>query len=240
MPYGNPQACASGETRVLLVDQDPLVRRVVRDALRAGGISVVAEASAGMEAVGLAAQHQPDTVLMDVVLPELDGPTAIRRMVSASPLVRVIVFTASKETELAFAALKAGASGYLTKDLELSNLPRIIAAVANGEAAISRTFVSVLIDRLRSAPEGNIGLRPVRSPLTPREWEVLDLLCGGLTVEDVTDELVLSSETVRSHLQRAMRKLGVHSREAAIEAAGRLRGSAGGSGAWPGGGALAA
>jgi NarL family two-component system response regulator LiaR len=223
-------ARAGTTVRVLIVDRDPLVRRVIRDALAGHPISVVAEAGDGREAVQLASQHRPDVVLMDILLPELDGPTAIRRIVSASPLVRVVVFTAAKDADAGVTALKAGASGYVSKDVELSTMPRIIRAVARGEAAVSRDFVSVLIDRLRAAPEGNIGLRPVRSPLTPREWEVLDLLCAGFTMEEVTDTLVLSSETVRSHLQRAMRKLGVHSRGAALEAASRLRASAAAAG----------
>jgi two-component system, NarL family, response regulator LiaR len=225
MRYGDPPT-RPAVVRVLIVDQDPLVRRVVRDALRSASISVVGEAGDGREAVRLAFEHQPDVVLMDIVLPELDGPTAVRRIVSAAPPASVIVFTGAKDAELGITALKAGASGYVTKDVDLSALPRIISAVASGESAVSRDFVSVLIDRLRAAPEDNIGLRPVRSPLTPREWEVLDLLCAGFTMEDVTDSLVLSPETVRSHLQRAMRKLGVHSREAAIEMVHRLRGSA--------------
>jgi two-component system, NarL family, response regulator LiaR len=212
--------------RVLIVDQDPLVRRVARDALTGNGISVVAEAGDGPEAVVLASTYRPDVVLMDIVLPAFDGPATIRRIISASPLVRVIVFTSGKDSEAGITALKAGASGYVTKDVDLSTLPRIVGAVASGEAAVSRGFVAVLIDRLRAAPEGNHGLRPVRSPLTSREWEVLDLLSAGLTVEEVTDTLVLSSDTVRSHLQRAMRKLDVHSREAAIEAVRRLRASA--------------
>jgi NarL family two-component system response regulator LiaR len=208
MRQGEPvERAAAGAVRVLIVDQDPLVRRVVRDALAGQGIFVVAEAGDGSEAVQLASRHRPDVVLMDIVLPELDGPTAIRRIVSASPLVRVIVFTAAGDAQNGILALKAGASGYVTK--------------------VSRGFVSVLIDSLRAAPEGNRGLRPVRSPLTAREWEVLDLLSAGFTMEDVTDALVLSPETVRSHLQRAMRKLGVNSRNAAIEAVSRLRASAG-------------
>jgi two-component system, NarL family, response regulator LiaR len=217
---------SAARVRVLVLDQDPLVRRVVRDALTAGQVSVVAEAGDGSEAVDLAARHRPDVVLMDIVLPELDGPTVIRRIVSASPLVRVVVLTAAKDAQTGVTALKSGASGYVTKDLDLSALPRIVTAVARGEAAVSRAFVSVLIDRLRTAPEGNSGLRPVRSPLTPREWEVLDLLCAGLTMAEVTETLVLSPETVRSHLQRAMRKLGVNSRDAAMGAARELRASA--------------
>ena len=227
MRHGNSGARPAVAVRVLICDQDPLVRRVVRDALAGHSITVVAEAGDGREAVELASRHQPDVVLTDLVLPELDGPTAIRRIVSASPLVRVVVLTAAKDAETGITALKAGASGYVTKDVDLSTLPRIVAAVASGEPAVSRAFVSVLIDRLRAAPEGNAGLRPVRSPLTPREWEVLDLLCAGFTVDEVTDALVLSSETTRSHLQRAMRKLGVHSRDAALEAVRELRASAG-------------
>jgi NarL family two-component system response regulator LiaR len=212
--------------RVLIVDRDPLVRRVVRDAMAGHPISVVAETGDGREAVQLVCQHRPDVVLMDIVLPELDGPAVIRKIVSAVPHVRVVVFTAAAEADAGVTALKAGASGYVSKDVDVDTLPRIIGAVARGEAAVSRDFVSVLIDRLRAAPEGNVGLRPVRSPLTPREWEVLDLLCAGLTMDEITDTLVLSPETVRSHLQRSMRKLGVHSRDAALEAATRLRASA--------------
>src|SRR5262245_40512986 len=225
MPQGSPQTGAPG-VRVLIVDHDPLVRQVVRDALAGSGLSVVAEAADGREAVELAARHRPDVVLTDIVLPELDGPTAIRRIVSASPLVRVVVLTGAKDAQTGITALKAGASGFVNKELDLCSLPRIGAAVARGEAAVSRAFVSVLIDRLRTAPEGNVGLRPVRSPLTPREWEVLDLLCAGLSMEEVTETLVLSPETVRSHLQRAMRKLGVHSRGAAVDAVRELRASA--------------
>ena len=212
--------------RVLIVDQDPLVRRVVLETLTSGEISVVAEGADGLEAVRLASEHLPDVVLMDAILPKLDGPTAIRNIISASPLVRVVVFTAATEADVGISALRAGASGYVNKGVDLSALPRIIRAVADGEPAVARSFVSVMIDHLRAAPEGNIGLRPVRSALTAREWEVLDLLSSGLTTEEVTDALVVSSETVRSHLQRAMRKLGVHSKEAAIEAVRQVRATA--------------
>jgi NarL family two-component system response regulator LiaR len=228
-----PSLAQSIPLRVLIVDQDPLVRRILRDELAAGGLSVVAEASDGREAVQLAFQHQPDLVLMDIVLPEFDGPQTIRRIVTESPLVRVVVLARSEDAEAGITGLKAGASGFLTKDIELKTLPRVLAAVHAGEAAISRQFASLVIDRLRAAPEGGTGLRPVRSVLTPREWEVLDLLSTSLTVDEVADALVLSAETIRSHLKRAMRKLGVSRREEAFEAMHRLRGSAAGLG--PGG-----
>jgi DNA-binding NarL/FixJ family response regulator len=223
----NTAAGVVGRTvRVLIGDQDPLVRRVVRDALRVPWISIIGEAGDGREVVELARRHQPDVVLMDVVLPELDGPAVIRRIVSASPVVRVVMLTAADAEDAGIAGLKAGASGYVSKDTDLDSLPRIIQAVVRGEPAVSRSFVSVLIDRLRAAPEGHIGLRPVRSPLTSREWEVLDLLCIGLSDDEVADALVLSPETIRSHIQRSMRKLGVHSRSAAIDAVAELRASA--------------
>src|SRR3954464_8899463 len=109
MRQETPETSAA-RVRVLVVDQDPLVRRVVRDALAAGNVSVVAEAADGREAVDLAARHQPDVVLTDLMLPELDGPTAIRRIVSASPLVRVVVLTAANDAQTGITALKAGGS----------------------------------------------------------------------------------------------------------------------------------
>src|SRR3954454_16811666 len=112
MRQGQPDSRPAG-VRVVIVDQDPLVRGVVRDALAGTRVRVVAEAADGREAVALAARHQPDVVLTDILLPELDGPTAIRRIVSASPLVRVIVLTASKDVQTGITALKSGASGYV-------------------------------------------------------------------------------------------------------------------------------
>lgn len=223
---GNPSD-STPVVRVLIADHDPLVRRVVRDALRSPGITVVAEAVDGSEVVELALRLQPDVVLMDLLLPEVDGVTAIRRVVAGAPLTRVIVFTGRQDDDAGILGLKAGASGYVTKDVDLDALPRIVRAVSDGETAISRTFASVLLDRLRAAPEGNVGLRPVRSPLTAREWEVMDLLSSGFSMDEIAAKLVLSPETVNSHLKRAMRKLDVHSRRAAIEAVAQLRTRAG-------------
>src|SRR3954470_24622073 len=129
--------------RVLVVDQDPLVRRVVRDALAENGVSVVAEAGGGAEPILLASRHRPDVVLMDILLPALDGAIAIRRIIAATPLVRVVVFTAAKDADVGLTALQAAPSGYVTKDVGLSTLPRVVQAVASGEAAVSRGFVSV-------------------------------------------------------------------------------------------------
>ena len=119
--------------------------------------------------------------------------------------------------------LRAGAAGFLSKNMELASLPRALRGALEGEAAISRRLAMQLVQHYRTAPTGGMGLRPVRSKLTAREWEVLDLLTGGATTDDVARLLVLSNETVRSHLKNLYRKLEVRSREEAVEAAGRLR-----------------
>jgi DNA-binding NarL/FixJ family response regulator len=119
--------------------------------------------------------------------------------------------------------LRAGAAGFLSKDMELAALPRALRASIEGEAAISRRLAMQLVQHYRSAPTGGMGLRPVRSTLTDREWEVLDLISGGATTDDIARLLVLSTETVRSHLKNLYRKLEVRTREEAVEAANRLR-----------------
>ena len=116
-------------------------------------------------------------------------------------------------------ALAAGASGYLSKDLELDALPRAVAAVAAGEAAVSRRLTRHLVEHFREQPQ----LRPIKGPLTAREWEIVDLLAPDRTTVEIADTLVISAETVRTHVKSIMRKLGVHSRHEAPEAAERLR-----------------
>lgn len=212
-----------GRLRVLIVDDDPLARRVVRDALQDAGFVVPAEASDGREAVELALHYRPDIVLMDVVMGAIDGIAATRKILATAPEIHIVMLSISDDDELGVLALRAGASGYLTKDMDLSSLARTLHGVADGEAAISRAFTAKLIDRLRRLPEAGVGLRPVKSELTSREWEVLDLLCEGASTDGIGEELVLSPETVRSHIRNILRKLGVRSRGEAIERARGLR-----------------
>jgi two-component system, NarL family, response regulator LiaR len=129
----------------------------------------------------------------------------------------------SEDHELGLLGLRAGAAGYLSKEISLDALPRAVQGAHAGEAVISGHLSMRLIEHLRSVPEGGIGIRPVRSPLTPREWEVLDLLCAERGTEEIADELVLSVETIRSHIKNIMRKLGVRSRQEAIDLAEQLR-----------------
>jgi len=211
--------------RAVIADDDPFARRVVKDVLQAAGIVVIAEARNGRHAVELTLFYKPDVVVMDVVMPELDGIIATRQIRKAIPEQLVIVLTGAGEEdeELGLQALRAGASGFLSKDLEIDALPRALEAVRDGEAAISRKMTRMLIDRLRDTPTGSTGMRPVKSPLTAREWEVIDLLKAAKSTEQIADELVLSTETVRSHVKNILRKLGVRSREEAVVTADRMR-----------------
>ena len=210
--------------RVIVADDDPLARRMIRSALQDAGFVVVAEARNGREAVELTQYYGPDAVLMDVVMPELDGISATRRIIAERPDQLVILLTGADE-EIGLAGLQAGASGYLNKDVDIEALPRALRGAAAGEAAISRAMGTLLIEQLRRAPArpASNGLRPVRSSLTAREWEVLDLLCDGHSTDRMAEELFLSTETVRSHVKSIYRKLGVNSREQAVSEAERLR-----------------
>jgi two-component system, NarL family, response regulator LiaR len=211
--------------RAVIADDDPFARRVIKEVLEEAGILVIAVARNGREAVDLTLYHLPDVVVMDVVMPHLDGILATRQIRKELPNQLVIVLTGAGEEdhELGLQALRSGASGYLSKELELDALPRAVKAVRHGEAAISRRMTKSLIDRLRDAPSGSAGMRPVRSPLTPREWEVIDLLKEEKSTDGIADELVLSTETVRSHVKNILRKLDVRSREEAVLAADRMR-----------------
>ena len=209
--------------RALITDDDPLVRRLIRDTLQADNMTVIAEATTGREAVELALFYRPDVVVMDYMMPEMDGIEATRRIHDQDDSIRVVLLTGSDDEALGIRGLRAGASGFLSKDIDLDSLPRALRGSIDGEAAISRRLAMQLIRHFRSAPAGATGLRPVRSNLTGREWEVLDLLAGGASNQDIARELVLSAETVRTHLKNLYRKLGVQSRKEAVAAADRLR-----------------
>jgi NarL family two-component system response regulator LiaR len=196
---------------------------MIKEALQRAGLVVIAEAQNGRQAVELTRHYKPDVVLMDVVMPELDGIAATRRIVKDNPQQVIIILTTADDDEIGLLGLRAGASGFLAKDLDVDVLPQALRGALNGEAAISRKLGLRLVEQLRKAPEGRGGLRPVKSPLTPREWEVIDLLVERRTTDQIADQLVLSSETVRSHVKNILRKLGARSREEAVGIAQRMR-----------------
>ncbi len=224
---GSPQALQRPDTqplRVLIADDDALARRAIRGALDGHpGYEICGEAVSGMSAISLASTRRPDLIVMDVVMPELDGIAATRRILRAMPQAKVIVFSATTDEDLALLALRAGATGYLTKGTDLAALPRVLDRVSLGEAAIPRSLATRLVHQLRLGPEAGEGVRPVRSELTAREWEVLDLLCADRSTAEIAEELEMSVETVRSHVKHILRKLEVHSRAEAIKAAESLR-----------------
>jgi NarL family two-component system response regulator LiaR len=210
--------------RVIVADDDPFARRMIKESLQRAGVVVVAEAPDGRQAIELTLFYRPDVVLMDVLMPEIDGISATRQIVQEMPDQLIVMLTSSDEAEMGFVGLRAGAVGYLSKDVDVDVLPQALKGTLRGEAAISRRLSMQLIEQLRRAPEPSSGMRPVRSPLTAREWEVVDLLYQGLSTDEIAEALVLSHETVRSHIKNLMRKLGAKTRAEAVALAHRTRG----------------
>ncbi len=210
--------------RAVIADDDPFARRVIRDVLERAGVIVIAEARDGRQAVELTLHHLPDVVVMDVVMPGFDGIMATRQIRRQLPEQLIIVLTgAGSDDELGLLALRAGAGGFLSKEVEIEALPRALEGLRQGEAAISRTMTLGLIERLRETPTGSSGMRPVKSPLTAREWEVIDLLKASKTNDQIAGELVVSPETIRSHMKNILRKLKVRSRQEAVIVADEMR-----------------
>jgi DNA-binding NarL/FixJ family response regulator len=220
------EAPARERLRAVIADDDPYARRVIKDVLERAGVLVIAEARDGRQAVELTLHYLPDVVVMDVVMPELDGVMATRQIRRQLPEQLIIVLTGAASDdgdELGLVAVRAGAAGFLSKDLEIEALPRALEGLRQGEAAISRKMTRSLIERLREAPSGSSGMRPVKSPLTAREWEVIDLLKQSKTNDEIAAELVLSPETARSHVRNILRKLKVGSRQDAVAVTDKMR-----------------
>jgi two-component system, NarL family, response regulator LiaR len=207
------------------VDDDAYARRAVRDALERAGIAVVAEGASGVDAIDLAREHRPDVVLMDICMPGMDGVAATRRIVQEQPDQVVILVSGSQDEDLGVMGIRLGATGFVDKDVDVEVLPRIVLGAIHGEAVISRTLTRRLIDQIRLAPIAGDGFRPVHSPLTRREWEVLDLICQGKSTEEIAGAFVVSIETIRSHIKRILQKLGVNSRTEAVAVVRRIRGA---------------
>lgn len=201
--------------RVLLADDQALVRSGFRVLLEpAEDVEVVAEATDGAEAVAAARTHRADVVLMDIRMPGVDGLAATRRIAADDDLagVRVLILTTFEADEYVLEALRAGASGFLTKDVELVDLLHAIRVVARGDALLSPAITRRLISRVLAQPEQSTVDNSVLSVLTDREREVLALVGRGLSNEDIARELFLSPLTAKTHVSRAMTKLGARDR----------------------------
>lgn len=218
----------TGRTRTILSSTDPERLACGRRAVEAGGGTVVIAAVATWrEAAALASHYGPEVLLLDAGAGAGDArPDVLEPLAARRPETRVVVLCPADEEELALELLRRGA-WVVERGTGARALPRVVAAVLAGEPLVPRLLVARLVDAFRAHPAGGRGLRPVRSALTPREWEVLDALCAGGGTREIADALSISVETVRSHLKSTMRKLGVESRAAAIDVATELRSGGG-------------
>jgi DNA-binding NarL/FixJ family response regulator len=205
--------------RVLLVDDQALVRSGFRMILEArDDIDVVGEAENGREAIELAAVTSPDVILMDVRMPELDGVEATRRILGAGTGARVLMLTTFDLDEYVVQAIRAGASGFLLKDVRPAELVDAIRVVAAGDALLAPSVTRRLLDRFaRAVPDDQTP--PALDGLTERELEILRLVAQGLSNAEIAERLVVGETTVKTHVSAVLRKLGLRDRVQAVIAA---------------------
>ncbi|MFF2012383.1 response regulator [Streptomyces sp. NPDC058195] len=218
------------QTRVLLADDQTLVRTGFRMILGAGGIEVVAEAANGAEAVAAVRRTRPDVVLMDVRMPEMDGLEATRRILTdpradhsvrteEPPLPgrpRVIILTTFDLDRYVYAALSAGASGFLLKDVTPEQLVSAVRTVRTGDALLAPAITRRLVQRFTRHGSDTAGLHRDLASLTPRELEVLGLLARGLSNTELAARLHLAEATVKTHVARILAKLRLRDRVQAV------------------------
>ena len=205
-----------GAIDVLLADDQTLVRDGFRALIdREPDMRVVAEAADGVEAIALTRRHRPDVVLMDIRMPNIDGLTATARVLALPDPPRVLVLTTFDRNEWVYDALRAGASGFLLKDVRSGQLTDAVRTVAAGESLLAPSITRRLIEQFvaRQSPG-----RPQPAPgvLTDREAEVLRLLAAGLSNAEIAERLVIGHSTVKTHVTRLLTKLGLRDRAQAV------------------------
>jgi DNA-binding NarL/FixJ family response regulator len=203
--------------RAVIADDQALVRTGFGMILAADGIEVVAEAVNGADAVAAVRRTRPDVVLMDIRMPELDGLEATRQiMAGGADGTRVLILTTYDLDHYVYAALTAGASGFLLKDVTPEHLVASVRLVRSGDALLAPTITRRLIERFAPRDEARATLHRDLSELTPRELEVLQLLATGLSNAELADRLTLSATTVKTHVARILSKLGLRDRVQAV------------------------
>jgi DNA-binding NarL/FixJ family response regulator len=203
--------------RVLVADDQALVRAGFRMILTADGIDVVAEATNGAEAVDAARRHRPDVVLMDIRMPEMDGLAATRQILSGTgEAPRVIMLTTFDLDHYVYAALTAGASGFLLKDVTPEHLVSAVRLVRDGDAMLAPAITRRLVERFAQRDADVPMVHRDLTVLTPRELEVLGLLAHGLSNAELAGRLHLSEATVKTHVARILAKLGLRDRVQAV------------------------
>lgn len=205
-------------TRIVVADDHQVVRNGFAELLGTQeDLEVVATAADGAEVVRMCRQLQPDIVLMDVRMPGMDGIEATRQLVSDGNAPRVIILTTFDLDEYVYDALRAGASGFLLKDVTAERLFDAVRVVANGEALLAPGVTRRLIrDFAAMRPKSDDVFRAAITGLTPRETEVLRLVAEGLSNPEIAERLVVTEETVKTHVSRVLRKLGLRDRTQAV------------------------
>ena len=204
-------------TRVLIADDDDLMRVGLVELLSGESeIEVVGEASTGREAVERARRLDPDVVLMDVRMPDLDGIGAARELARAAPDARVLILTTFEQDDYIFGALRAGASGFLLKRTRPEELIAAVRTIARGDSLLSPSVTRRVIDRMAQQPSPDLSDQAKLDELTPREKEVLDLLARGMSNREIAAALVVEESTIRSHVKRILMKLDLRDRVQAV------------------------
>ena len=207
---------ATDRIRVMLVDDHALMRKGVASLLAAcPDIEVVGEADNGADAVTRVADLMPDLILMDIQMPEMDGLEATRRIKAEHPYLKIVMLTVSEEDRTLFDAIKAGAQGYLLKNMEPDEFLSMVRGISSGEAPISRAMASKILGefgRRMKAPQPE----DPAAKLTPREREVLQLLTQGNTNKEIANTLCISENTVKNHLKNILAKLHLQNRVQAV------------------------
>jgi DNA-binding NarL/FixJ family response regulator len=202
-----------GGIRLVLVDDQALVRAGFRLILERAGLDVVGEAENGEIGVAMVADTAPDVVLMDIRMPVMDGIEATRRIVAHADPPRVLALTTFDDDEYVYAAVRAGASGFMLKDAPPADLVHAVGVVARGEAMLAPPLTARLLDRFATVPGGpgpNVDAR--LSDLTERELEIVRLVARGFANAEIGRTLFLSESTVKTYVSRLLGKLGVHDR----------------------------
>jgi DNA-binding NarL/FixJ family response regulator len=202
--------------RVLIADDQTLVRTGFRVILEAeGDIEVVAEADTGREAIRQAQLAEPDVILMDIRMPDLDGLAATEEILRRPDPPTIVVLTTFDQNEYVYRALRAGAAGFLLKDAPSSRLIAAVRAAATGDSLIEPSITQRLVERF-AEPTRPRGIPPALATLTERELDVLRLLARGLSNAEIAAELVVAETTVKTHVARTLTKLGVRDRVQAV------------------------
>ena len=202
--------------KILIADDHPMIRTGLHSLLdMEEDLEVVGEASDGEEAVTLAGKLRPDVIIMDIVMPKLNGVEATKLIKRETPTTTVIILTAYTDIDYILGLLEAGASGYILKDAHGNELVDAIRAVRSGESVLDPVVTRKLLERVVEQPDTVLNSQPP-TPLTPREIEILELASEGLSNKDIANQLSLSLRTVKAHLTNIFSKMGCGSRTDAI------------------------